>query len=97
MLLEDGFNFFQLDTEAADIYSAVVSPRPFNIAIGQISSQLAGFIHPVLPIVGKRIDDKHLLGSFFVTDISCSQMRTAYVKFADSPIPASLAPLVEQQ
>ena len=55
MLLDDGFDLPQLHAEAANIDSAVNSPSPFDVSVGQISPKLAGSIEPIGRIVGKRI------------------------------------------
>jgi hypothetical protein len=87
VLFENRFDLFQLDAKSADVHPAVVAAGPFHVAVGHISTQLAGSIQAVSRVVGERIVYEHLLRALVVADVTCREMRAAdkyLAEFADA-------------
>ena len=48
-------------------------------------------------IIGERIDDKHLLGSLLVADVTFSQVRAAHEELAELADAGQLPTLIQHQ
>ena len=97
MLFENCFHFLQFDTEAANIDLAVISPRPFDVAVRQVPAQFAGSIEPIGRIAGKWIPKEPFVRKRLIADITFRQMGTAHIKFGQLADARELPCLIQQQ
>src|ERR1041385_4956667 len=82
MLLQNGFNLLQCNAKTADADLSIFAPRPFDIAIRQISRQLSGLIQSIFGVVCKRATSEPFARQLFIANITFCQMWAPNVQFA---------------
>src|SRR5262249_14130654 len=70
MSTHSGLDLSQLDTEPTDLDLLIETPQELNIAVGQVTDQVAGSVELAIRNLRKRIVDKSGLCFFFVVQIS---------------------------
>ncbi|KIR14079.1 hypothetical protein PFLU3_56920 [Pseudomonas fluorescens] len=78
-----GFDFPQLDTQAADFHLVVDAPPVFDHAVGAITGQVAGAVQALA--VAERAGHEALGGQGGTAVVATSQASAAQVQLADHP------------
>ena len=82
MSAKAGFDFTQLDAEAAQLDLLVDAAEEFDVAIGQIAGQVAGAVEAGAGAGVKRMGDEFFSGQLRAVEIAASEAGTANQQFA---------------
>src|SRR5882757_3988136 len=79
MFAEPCLDLTQLDAEATDLDLEVVASQKLDIAVGKITAQIPGAVHPRSWFLHKRVLEKPLLGQLRTVQIpACSTSPAIY-------------------
>src|SRR5882757_430645 len=82
MFSETGFDFAELDAEAANLHLEIVSSQELDVAVWEKAPQITGFVQARAGFCCERIWDKALSGEFRLIQIATRYARTTDVQFA---------------
>ncbi|PHM73505.1 hypothetical protein Xkoz_01921 [Xenorhabdus kozodoii] len=78
---QSGFDFPQLDTEAAQLDLKIIAAKVVDIAVGQPAAEVAGFVHPGARLRGKGIGKETFGGQFRAVQVTAGDTGSADVNF----------------
>ncbi|OTA16349.1 hypothetical protein Xbed_03490 [Xenorhabdus beddingii] len=76
-------DFARFDAEATQFDLKIIAPKVFNIAVGQPTTEVAGFVHPRIRLRGERIGEETFCGQFGAIQVTPGNAGTGNVNFAD--------------
>jgi hypothetical protein len=77
VLTQGGFDFAQFNSETPDFDLLVNATEEFDVAIGQVPDEIAGFVKPITPIGPEGIGNKSALGQIRTMDIAAHRIFDA--------------------
>src|SRR5258708_1379689 len=75
MALERGFNLSQFDTESAHLGLLIDPAHIFQVAIGQVTRQVAGAVEACSCLAAERMREEALSGQLWTVEIAPSQSQ----------------------
>src|ERR1700722_8714395 len=85
ILLQPGLYLPQLNAEATNLYLKIVPPQKLNVAVRQISPQIARLVHPRTRLRCKRIRQEPLRRQLRTFQIAPRYSRPSYMKLPRHP------------
>ena len=82
MLRQRRFNLSRLNAKSANLYLSIGPAQMLDVAIRQVSAQIAGAIESIIFATCKWISNEAFTRQGCITQISSGQMRTAKIDFS---------------
>src|SRR5713101_7174965 len=80
--IELRFNLTQLDAKAANLDLEIIAAEKLDIAVWQITGEIAGFVHSCIGRIGKWIGEEALVGELGAIQVTTGDASAADVYFA---------------
>ncbi|MNE07552.1 hypothetical protein D3C80_1001750 [compost metagenome] len=74
---QGGFDFTQLDAQAANLHLVVVAAEVIEGAIGIPAHPVTAAVHPCVGLRAERVDEKRLLGQRWAVEVATRHLRPA--------------------